>query len=319
MKSLIEIREVVKSFKLRSGGGKAIALDKVSLSLEKGETLGIVGESGSGKSTLGRALLKLISLDEGSISFQGEDVSSLSNSKFRPYRENIQMVFQNPATSFNPMHRMEEVLLDAMQLLSKFSIKEKRLRARQLLQDVELGNRFLNLFPYEMSGGQLQRVALARALAPRPDIIFLDEPTASLDMSVRGQILTMLNDLQQRRGTAFIIVSHDLRVIRGISSRVVVMYLGQIVEQAPVDTLFANPSHPYTRALVSAVEETKVERLKGEVISGENTHGCRLIGRCQHASSGCEKEQFLNAIASNHQVRCWKATKIPKLFKEIQQ
>lgn len=316
MKKLVEIKEAFKSFKLRSGSKKVIALDKVNLSLKKGETLGIVGESGSGKSTLGKALLRLLQIDRGSIYINRELVSDFPDSRFRPYREKIQMVFQNPATSFNPMLTVEEVLLDSMQLLMKLSKDEKRLRAIQLLQDVELGSRFLNLYPHEMSGGQLQRVALARALAPDPDIIFLDEPTASLDMSVRGQILTMLNNLQKNRGTTFIIVSHDLRVIRGISNRVVVMYLGQIVEEAPVNVLFDQPLHPYTRALISAVEGKDNDRLRGEAISEENNSGCRLLGRCQHSTAGCNKEQTLSIITHNHQVRCWRANDIQKFLKE---
>ncbi len=313
---LVEIKEVFKSFNLRSGGKKLIALDNVSLSLKKGETLGIVGESGSGKSTLGKALLKLLQIDRGSICIKGKEVSDLPNIGFRPYREKIQMVFQNPATSFNPMLTVEDVLLDSMQLVIELSNSEKRLRALKLLQDVELGSRFLSLYPHEMSGGQLQRVALARALASNPDIIFLDEPTASLDMSVRGQILTMLNNLQKNHGTTFIIVSHDLRVIRGISDRVVVMYLGQIVEEAPVEVLFDRPLHPYTRALISAVDEKDSDRLKGEAISAENEPGCKLLGRCQHSKAGCEEEQSLSMVTSNHQVRCWRANNISQFSKE---
>lgn len=316
MKKLVEIKEAFKSFNLRSGGKKLIALDNVSLSLKKGETLGIVGESGSGKSTLGRALLKLLEIDSGSIFIKGQEVSDLPNIEFRPHREKIQMVFQNPATSFNPMFTVEDVLLDSMQLNIELSNHEKRRRALKLLQDVELGSRFLSLYPHEMSGGQLQRVALARALASNPDIIFLDEPTASLDMSVRGQILTMLNNLQKKCGTTFIIVSHDLRVIRGISDRVVVMYLGQIVEEAPVEILFERPLHPYTRALISAVDETYSDRLKGEAISAENKHGCKLLQRCQHSKAGCEEEQSLSMVTSNHQVRCWRANNIPQFLKE---
>ncbi|MDG2355262.1 MAG: ABC transporter ATP-binding protein [Paracoccaceae bacterium] len=316
MKKLVEIKEAFKSFNLRSGGKKLIALDNVSLSLKKGETLGIVGESGSGKSTLGKALLKLLQIDSGSIFIKGQEVSDLPNIEFRPYREKIQMVFQNPATSFNPMLTVEDVLLDSMQLVIELSKNEKRLRALKLLQDVELGSRFLSLYPHEMSGGQLQRVALARALASNPDIIFLDEPTASLDMSVRGQILTMLNNLQKNRGTTFIIVSHDLRVIRGISDRVVVMYLGQIVEESPVEVLFDRPLHPYTRALISAVDETDSDRLKGEAISAENKPGCKLLGRCQYSKAGCEEEQSLSMVTSNHQVRCWRANNIPQFSKE---
>jgi oligopeptide/dipeptide ABC transporter ATP-binding protein len=316
MTPLIEVRQAVKTFGLRSGRRRTTALDRVDVTLAKGETLGVVGESGSGKSTLGRALLRLIDLDGGTIRYEGREIQALTPAEFRPLRAKLQMVFQNPATSFNPMLTIEQALVDAMQLLTGLGATEKRLRTRRLLQDVELGDRFLQLYPYEMSGGQLQRAALARALAPEPAVIFLDEPTAALDMSVRGQVLNMLRSLQRHRDTAFMLVSHDLRVIRGTADRVVVMYLGRVVEEAPKRAIFDRPLHPYTRALLSAVHAGGGERLKGEAATAGPPEGCALVGRCPFATAGCEQPQPLAEVLPGRRVRCWRALDLPALEPE---
>ncbi len=312
---LIEVRGAVKTFALRRGGRRMTALDDVTVFLDRGETLGVVGESGSGKSTLGRAILRLIDLDSGSIRFEGAEIQAITQAEFRPLRAKLQMVFQNPATSFNPILTIEETLIDAMQLTPDLSRAEQRDRARQLLLDVELGDRFLHLYPHEMSGGQLQRAAVARALAPQPAMIFLDEPTAALDMSVRGQVLNMLRALQRKRDTAFMLVSHDLRVIRGAADRVVVMYMGQVVEEASRGALFERPLHPYTRALFSAVSAGPREHLKGEAVAASGP-GCRLAGRCAFATGGCRDPQPLTEIEPGRRVRCWRALDLPAFQKE---
>ena len=315
MTPLIEVRQAVKTFGLRQGRRRTTALDRVDVTLGKGTTLGVVGESGSGKSTLGRALLRLIDLDAGTICLEGREIQAMTPHEFRPLRAKLQMVFQNPATSFNPMLTIEQALVDAMQLTG-LGATEKRIRARSLLQDVELGDRFLQLYPYQMSGGQLQRAALARALAPDPAMIFLDEPTAALDMSVRGQVLNMLSTLQRTRDTAFMLVSHDLRVIRGTADRVVVMYLGRIVEEAPKRAIFDRPLHPYTRALLSAVHAGGGERLKGEAVAVGPPEGCALVGRCSFATAGCEQPQPLAEVLPDRHVRCWRALDLPALEPE---
>lgn len=316
MNALVEIREASKSYALRGGRRRVAALDAVNVTVAAGETLGIVGESGSGKSTLGRALLRLIDLDTGTIRFDGREIQDLAPAAFRPLRARLQMVFQNPATSFNPTFTIEQTLVDAMQLLDGVTLQEKRARALALLEDVELGDRFLHLYPYEMSGGQLQRVAVARALAPEPAVIFLDEPTAALDMSVRGQVLNMLRSLQKKRAAAFMLVSHDLRVIHGTADRVIVMYLGQVVEEASRDDLFNRPLHPYTRALLSAVQAGAGERLSGEAVVAGAPDGCRLLDRCPHAIAGCEQPQPLAEALPGRRVRCWRALDLPVLERQ---
>jgi peptide/nickel transport system ATP-binding protein/oligopeptide transport system ATP-binding protein len=312
---LLRVVGATKRFLLRGTGAKRrslVALDDVDLTLRAGETVGVVGESGSGKSTLGKALLRLLDLDAGSIALEGRPIESLDRRAFRPLRARLQMVFQNPATSFNPKLTIEDTLVEAMRLRPDLSLAQKRDRARELLEDVELGTRFLLLYPHEMSGGQLQRVAIARALAPSPKVIFLDEPTAALDMSIRGQVVNMLRSLQRQHDLGFIFVSHDLRVIRYVADQVIVMYLGEVVESGSKAQLFETPRHPYTRALFAAVgvDADAGERptLRGEIASAGTSEGCRLAPRCPHALERCFTErQRLRELAPSQLVRCWRA------------
>ncbi|MBE0690013.1 MAG: ABC transporter ATP-binding protein [Anaerolineae bacterium] len=260
---LIIIDDAVKTFTVRRRSLRRVrmtALDHVSLIINQGETVGLVGESGSGKSTLGRAILHLTDLDSGKIIYDGEEIQNLSTSEFRPLRRKLQMLFQNPLTSFNPMMTIESALLDSMRLVTDMDLATKRRRVLQLLDQVELSSRFATLFPYEMSGGQLQRAALARALAPDPDFIFLDEPTAALDMSIKGQIINLLLRLQRETSASFIFVSHDLRVIRYIADRVLVMYQGKIVESGDKAQIFDHPQHTYTQKLLSATFVGQAQR-----------------------------------------------------------
>jgi len=260
---LITIEAATKTYKLRSRSLRRMymtALDHISLVINRGETVGLVGESGSGKSTLGRAILHLTDLDSGKIIYKGSEIQNLSEREFRPFRRKLQMVFQNPLTSFNPMMTMESALLDSMRLVTELDLATKRRRVLQLLDQVELSSRFATLYPYEMSGGQLQRAAIARALAPDPDFIFLDEPTAALDMSIRGQIINLLLRLQRETNASFIFVSHDLRLIRYIADRVLVMYQGQLVESGDKAQIFDHPQHAYTQKLLSATFVGQAER-----------------------------------------------------------
>jgi oligopeptide/dipeptide ABC transporter ATP-binding protein len=318
--TILQVQDAAKTFVVRRRSLKQVrmtALDGVSITVRRGETVGLVGESGSGKSTLGRCVLHLLKLDQGKVIFEGQEIHSVSEKEFRPLRAKLQMVFQNPITSFNPMMTIGQTLLDAMRLVKDMSAQEKRQRVLTLLDQVQLDERFVRLYPYEMSGGQLQRVALARALAPGPDFVFLDEPTAALDMSIRGQIINLLLQLQRQSELSFVFVSHDLRVIRYVADRIYVMYLGEIVEMGDKQQVFTAPLHPYTRSLLAATRIGQVDRrkiqhgsaLSGEVVqTGEDYRGCKLYGRCRHALERCAREtQVLEEIRPAHGVRCWRA------------
>ncbi|WP_119070962.1 ABC transporter ATP-binding protein [Aggregatilinea lenta] len=319
--ALLSVEHAVKTFSVRRRSFRRVtitAVDDVNLHVGRGEMVGLVGESGSGKSTLGRAILNLSPLDSGQVRFDGQRIEGLTEREFRPLRSRLQMVFQNPATSFNPTMTIGQTLVDAMRLLADASAEEKRHRAMLLLDRMQLDERFASLYPYEMSGGQLQRVALARALAPEPEFIFLDEPTAALDMSIRGQIINLLLDLQRQNHLSFVFVSHDLRVIRYVSDRVVVMYLGQVVETGPKQQIFETPRHPYTQALLAATVTGRDARqprqrraaLRGEAVTG-GVPGCKLYGRCPFALPRCADEpQGLIQVQPDHWVRCWRTDDI---------
>jgi oligopeptide/dipeptide ABC transporter ATP-binding protein len=321
--NVLVVEDAVKTFMVRRRSLKRVhlfALDHAALTVRKGETVGLVGESGSGKSTLGRAVLNLVKLDAGKIIFNEQEIQDLKEQEFRALRRKLQMVFQNPVTSFNPMMTVGQTLLDALRLVPELSAGEKKRRVVDLLDQVQLDERFAALHPYEMSGGQLQRVALARALAPGPEFIFLDEPTAALDMSIRGQIVNLLLQLQRHSNLSFIFVSHDLRVVRYIADRVYVMYLGEVVEAGSKRQVFEAPGHPYTRALLAATLIGRADRksiqqsgaLSGEVVQkGEGYVGCKLYGRCRFAQERCAREpQSLQEIQPGHWVRCWRADEL---------
>ena len=318
--SLLRIEDATRSFSLRQRGWRrqrVVALDGVSMELRRGETVGLAGESGSGKSTLGRCVLNLARLDSGRILYQGREIQSLTEREWRPLRRRLQMVFQNPVSSFNPMMTIGETLLDALRQVPELDMTARRRRAGELLEQVQLGARFAALYPYEMSGGQLQRAAIARALAPQPDFIFLDEPTAALDMSIRGQIINLLLDLQQEEGgPGFVFVTHDLRVLRYVADRIYVITQGQIVESGSRDQIFNAPRHPWTRALLEAAQigrRRSAGRRGVAPISLETAPagGCRLLARCPHARERCGREpQVLREIEAGRFVRCWRAEEI---------
>jgi oligopeptide/dipeptide ABC transporter ATP-binding protein len=319
------VQDAVKTFTTRSRSLRRIrmtAVDRVTFSVNSGETVGLVGESGSGKSTLGRCILNLHQLDSGKIIFQGREIQALSEASFRPLRRQLQMVFQNPLTSFNPAMTVGNALLDAMCLVTEMNQRQKQARVLELLDQVQLGERFAHLYPYEMSGGQLQRAALARALVAGPKFVFLDEPTAALDMSIRGQIVNLLLDLQQQQNLSFVFVSHDLRVVRYVADRIYVMYLGEVVETGSKRHVFETPRHPYTQALLAATHVGRQQRvtaaataLQGEVVQKSAGYsGCKLYGRCPHALERCAREpQALREVRPGHLVRCWRAEEIEAL------
>lgn len=323
--ALLQVERLVKTYNVRHGlfrRGVLTAVADVSFQMRRGETLALVGESGCGKSTIGRCILRLANPDGGTIRFQGQEIQQLSAGQFRPYRKHIQMVFQDPLGSFNPMMKINRTLLEPLRLRDTLSETERQSEVLRLLDHVKLESRFAELYPRQMSGGQLQRVGIARAIASQPELVFLDEPTSALDMSIRGQIVNLLLDLQQEENLSYVLVTHDLRLVRSMAQRVLVMYLGQVVEEGQVETLFTQPLHPYTRGLLAAtlVGQSRMHRrrdtiqLKGEVLALSPGYvGCRLYSRCPFAQSRCAEEpQTLREITSGHQVRCWRAEDIEK-------
>lgn len=320
---MLELVDVTKVFNVKTGllgSEKLIAVDKVSFKIRESETVGLVGESGCGKSTIGKSIVNLIKIDGGYISFSNNNIAHLNEKNFRKYRREIQMVFQNPLASFNPLFTIRQSLLDALGLNSSLkSRSEKEEKVAELLEMIKLPIDFKEKRPHELSGGQLQRIGLARALAPNPSFVFLDEPTSALDMSIRGQIVNLLLDLQVTYKTAYLFVTHDLRVIYFVANRVLVMYLGQIVETGSRDSIFHTPLHPYTHGLLAATligrDETQevrhISKLKGEVVQQQaDKAGCKLYSRCGYATKACLEPQELRKVADNHWVRCWRAEEL---------
>lgn len=292
------------------------AVDDVNIRVRRGETLGLVGESGCGKSTLGRLLLRLVDPTYGRIVYDGKDIAPLSPSQLRPLRRKMQIIFQDPYSSLNPRMTVREIVAEAIRIhgLADGAAAEEAMIA-DLLKKVGLRPEHMARFPHEFSGGQRQRVGIARALAVQPEFIVCDEPISALDVSIQAQIVNLLLDLQDELGVAFLFISHDLKVVRHVSHRVAVMYLGHVVEQAPVDKLYAAPMHPYTRALLgsSPVPDPEKKRLRvlleGDVPSPiDPPPGCSFHPRCPRAVSQCKKEAppFAEVrLGSGHKVACW--------------
>ncbi|MFC4550207.1 MULTISPECIES: ABC transporter ATP-binding protein [Halorussus] len=293
---LLEVRDLKKYFSVEDGfldnlfgsAGKVHAVDGTSLTVEEGETLALVGESGCGKTTLGQTITKLQEPTAGTIRFKGEDITDLSSGEMRSYREDIQMIFQDPSASLNPRQTIGDILRTPMKVHGIGSSKRERTeRARELLERVGLKGEHLERYPNQFSGGQQQRIGLARALTVEPDLVVADEPVSALDVSVQAQVLNRLDRLQEEFGLSIVFIAHDLSVVRHIADRVAVMYLGQIVEQAPVDELFEAPEHPYTKSLLSSVpridpgQRTDRIVLRGTVPSPiDPPDGCRFHTRC---------------------------------------
>lgn len=313
---LIEIRNARKWFPIKAGMFSPVtahvrAVDGVDLDIQRGETVGIVGESGCGKTTLGRLIMGLIPRTEGTIQFEGVDIYSM---KRKELRRRLQIVFQDPGGSMNPRMSVRSIIAEPLIVNGLADGAELTKKVADLLTIVGLKPNHMTRFPHEFSGGQKQRIALARALSLDPDFILLDEPTSALDVSVQAQVLNLLDSIQKERGLTFIFITHSLNVVNHISDRVAVMYLGKIVEIAKTDELFANPAHPYTHALLSAipqptVEDKKKERivLSGDVPSPANPPtGCSFHTRCPIAVEGkCDvDEPELNVVLGGHKVAC---------------
>ena len=295
--------------------GDIKAVDGVSFFIRRGETLGLVGESGCGKSTTGRAILQLYRPTGGHVYFEGKDLTRIKGKELRHMRRRMQMIFQDPYASLNPRMTVEAIVGEPLEVHGLAKGKEKRERVQELLAQVGLNPYFINRYPHEFSGGQRQRIGIARALAVDPDFIVCDEPISALDVSIQAQIINLLQDLQEQRGLTYLFIAHDLSVVRHISDRVAVMYLGKIVELADRDELYENPLHPYTQALLSAVPipdpdiEAKRQRiiLEGDVPSPANPpKGCNFHTRCPRVMDICrEKEPAFVDVGGHHFVACF--------------
>jgi oligopeptide transport system ATP-binding protein len=306
---LLQAVELVKHFPVR---GRSLrrrvrehvhAVDGVSLEVRRGETLGVVGESGCGKSTLARLLVRLHEPTSGTVTFDGNDITTLSRKELRPFRRQMQMIFQDPYASLNPRKRVAQIVGDPLRIHHAGSSAVVRHRVRELLEVVGLSPQHINRYPHEFSGGQRQRIGVARALALNPQLIVADEPVSALDVSIQAQVVNLLDDLQDEFDLTYVFIAHDLGVVRHVSDRIAVMYLGVIVEIAPADDLYAQPIHPYTEALLSAIpvietdevdEPGRPERivLEGEVPSPiDPPSGCRFHPRCRYATEICRVEQ----------------------------
>jgi len=294
---LLRVERLKKYFPVAGGRGSMLhAVDDVSLEIRRGESVGLVGESGCGKSTLARLLARLHDPTDGRIVFDGADIGALPAARFArsPERARIQMVFQDPTDSLNPRFTAEEAIAEPLKLLASLGREALRARVAELATQVGLPAELLARFPHQLSGGQKARVGIARALAVRPDLLILDEPTAALDVSVQAVVLQLLERLRRELGLSMIFVSHDLNVVRLLTERVAVMYLGEIVEVGPSDEVFRSPMHPYTRALISSIPGQGPRiRLQGEARSPVDppASACRFHGRCPDGQDRCGREK----------------------------
>jgi oligopeptide/dipeptide ABC transporter ATP-binding protein len=313
---LIEVRELRKHFPIVANGwgkngGAVQAVSDVSFKVERGETLALVGESGCGKSTLGRLLLRLIEATAGTISFDGRDLGAMDAETLRRARANFQLIFQDSGSAFNPRMRVFDIVEEPLKIMGR-AASERRERVLSLLDSVGIDRQLADRFPHEFSGGQRQRIGIARALVSNPKFIVCDEPVSALDVSIQGQVINLLMDLQRDFGLTYLFVSHDLRVVRHVSDRVAVMYLGEIVEIGACEEIYQSPRHPYTKALLAAMprrhrsEAAKSAVAAGEMPSARNPpNGCRFHTRCPIAQAICSEDHpRLRSIESAHEVAC---------------
>ena len=314
---LIEVRNAKKHFPIKSGilqktVGFIRAVDGVDLHINKGETLGLVGESGCGKTTLGRVILQLLEITEGSVFFEGIDLFSLSKNEIRETRKKMQIIFQDPYASLNPRMTVEKTIGDPIEVFRIAAGEEKKQKILQLMDEVGLGAHHLKRYPHEFSGGQRQRIGIARALAVDPELVVCDEPVSALDVSVRSQVLNLLQSMQEKHHLTYLFISHDLSVVKHICNRVTVMYLGKIVETADKREFYQHPAHPYTKALLTAIPipdpEIRRERiiLHGDVPNPANPpRGCRFNTRCYCKMERClTEEPVLREVENRHFVAC---------------
>lgn len=315
---LLEINNLKKTYPLSGGKGKLFgqkermcAVDNLSFYINEGETYGIVGESGCGKSTTGRTIVGLNQADSGSILYKGKDLCKLSEREFRPLRQDLQMVFQNTLSALNPRQRIGAILEEILLIHGMKEASERRDRVVKTLQKVGLSEDHYFRFPHELSGGQVQRLGIASALIIQPKLIVCDEPVSALDVSIQAQILNMLMELQKELKLSLLFISHDIGVIRFISDRVGVMYLGSLVEETTTEELFENPLHPYTKALFASAPDPYIKRKDFEVLRGEQPvrtdsfQGCAFAGRCPYATEKCRQDApVFREVKEGHKVAC---------------
>ncbi len=310
MTALVTVQGLAKRYPLASGRVVA-AVDGIDFSIAPGEALGLVGESGCGKSTVARLVLRLIEASAGQVQFDGQDIADLSTRQLRDLRRQMQIVFQNPHAALNPRRTVHASIAEPLVVQGGWAQAAVTARVEHLMAQVGLPEGFQWRFPHELSGGQKQRVCIARALALEPRFLVLDEPTSALDVSVQAQILEMLAELRQRLGLSYLFISHNLAVVRAVCERVAVMYLGRIVEEGPVDVVFANPRHPYTRALLAAVLPPRAAGMPTPAVAGDIADasrlptGCRFAPRCPLVRPSCqEHDPVLADVTPVHRVAC---------------
>ncbi|MEG3074113.1 MAG: ATP-binding cassette domain-containing protein [Ruthenibacterium sp.] len=309
---LLVLDDVCKTFKVE--GGKLKAVNHVSLYIKKGETLGLVGESGCGKSTLGRVVMGIYPATKGSITYNGEQLNAQSSDSRRRYAKKAQMIFQDPYASLDARMTVGSIVAEGMEIHHMYDKKKRAERVAELLEMVGLNKEYANRFPHEFSGGQRQRIGIARALAIEPEFIVCDEPISALDVSIQSQIINLLKDLQQRFGLTYLFIAHDLNIVKYISDRIAVMYLGNLVELASSDEIYKNTLHPYSQALLAAVPiadpnvelQKKRVHLSGDVPSPINPKpGCKFAGRCPRATDKCRTDTPpLIEVRPEHFVAC---------------
>ena len=310
---LLRVDHLKKYFK--SAKGTVHAVDDVSFTIEKGKTLGVVGESGCGKSTLGRTIIRLQEPTEGTVLFEGKNISALNQKELWKQRREMQMIFQDPFSSLNPRMTISQTIEEPLKLYGLCADKESRQkRVAELMDTVGLARRLYNTYPHELDGGRRQRIGIARALALQPKFIVCDEPVSALDVSIQAQILNLMQDLQKELNLTYMFITHDLSVVHHISDDIMVMYLGQVIEKAPAEVLFTNPVHPYTQALLSAIPVPSLHNRKERILmKGELTSPidpkpeCRFCSRCPYAEEMCHAgNPALKEIEAGHFVACCK-------------
>lgn len=316
---ILEVKNLKKYFDTNSG--KLHAVENVSFSIQKGTTLGIVGESGCGKSTLGRVILHLLEKTDGTIIFNGEDISNVNRAKFLELRKEMQMIFQDPFASLDARMTIGQLIAEPLKIHKVYQTEEEcRQKVLEMMDLVGLSRDLEYTYPHELDGGRRQRIGIGRALALNPQFIVCDEPVSALDVSIQAQILNLLMDLQDKYGLTYIFITHNLSVVKHISDEIIVMYLGCIVEKAPSDELFERQYHPYTRALISAIptidldNKQELVKMKGEISSPiEPPKACRFAPRCPYAVDACfHTEAGLEELSAGHWVACLRAKELNK-------